>query len=87
MRPATFTRRRGALDGLGSPMFDVGEFGLQVAGERVDLEVVRERHALLAQRLQFLATLGDEFVFVVVDGLGGSDGGRNVVAGHAWVPV
>jgi hypothetical protein len=42
----------------------VGKLGLQVAAKAVDLEIVRKRDALPAQRAQFLATLGDQLVFV-----------------------
>ena len=53
-----------ACERVGGPRFGVGVFALQIAGECVGLEVVRERDALRAQRAQFLAALGDELVFV-----------------------
>ncbi len=61
--------RRG-LDGLRGPGVLVGEFGLEIAREAIDLEVVRIGDALRAQRFQFLASLGDEAVLVGGDGGG-----------------
>src|SRR5581483_9201476 len=52
------------FDRFGGVLFLVLELGLQIAGEAVDLEVVGERDAPLAQRLELVAALGDQLVFV-----------------------
>ena len=53
------------LDRFGRLDVLISELGLQIAAKAVDLEVVRKRDALPAQRGQFLATLGDQLVFVL----------------------
>jgi hypothetical protein len=53
-----------AFQRLGGPLFGIGEFFLQAAGEVLATEVVRVRDALPTQRFEFLTALGDQLVFV-----------------------
>ena len=70
---------------LGGAGVDIGEFRLQVAGKCIDAEIVRVGVAVFAQAVQFLATLGNQFVLVRRNGGRGNRRlcriGRNAV-GH-----
>ena len=58
------------FQGLGGPLFGIGELFLQAAGEVLATEVVRVRDALPTQRFEFLTALGDQLVFVDGGGIG-----------------
>ncbi|KAG1258849.1 hypothetical protein G6F65_015447 [Rhizopus arrhizus] len=59
-----------AFQGLGGPLFGIGEFFLQPSGKVLAAEVVRVRDALPTQRFEFLTALGDQLVFVDGGGIG-----------------
>ena len=71
-RHADPARQRG--NRLGGAGFDIGKFRLQVADKGIDAEIVRVGVAAFAQAVQFLATLGDQFVLVRRNGGRGNRG-------------